>query len=152
TTIAMSQVQRGFVALDDRPGRFFSEWRGADRDAVTVRDLLEHASGLPARLFDAPPRTRREFEHDICAIPLEYDPRSRSIYSDLGFILLGWLLERRGGSLADQFEEARRAVIRAEPELANQILAFGVPGPERKMVAPTLPEADDARRGRTLVG
>ena len=58
--------------------------------AVTVRDLLEHASGLPARLVDAPPATRREFEHEICTMPLEYAPRSASIYSDLGFILLGF--------------------------------------------------------------
>ena len=32
---------------------------------------LEHASGLPARLVDAPPTGRREFEHEICAMPLE---------------------------------------------------------------------------------
>ena len=65
-----------------------------------MRDLLEHASGLPARLLDAPPQGRREFEHEICAMPLEYAPRTRSIYSDLGFILLGFLVADRGGALA----------------------------------------------------
>ena len=58
---------------------------------LDVRDLLEHASGLPARLFDAPPATAREFAHEICSIPLEYPARTRSIYSDLGFILLGFI-------------------------------------------------------------
>ena len=56
----------------DRPRRsvasHFPEWRGGDREAVTVQDLLEHASGLPARLVDPPPEAPREFEHDICAI------------------------------------------------------------------------------------
>src|SRR6185503_11137948 len=70
-----------------------------------VRDLLEHASGLPARLVDAPPGTRREFEHDIGVIALEYPPRSASIYSDLGFILLGFLIADRGRRpLAGQFD------------------------------------------------
>jgi CubicO group peptidase (beta-lactamase class C family) len=153
TTVAMSQVRRGLVSLDDRVGTFFPEWRGADREAVTVRDLLEHASGLPARLFDAPPDSRREFEHEICAMPLEYEPRSQSIYSDLGFILLGWLLEQRGGSsLADQYDEARRAVSAAEPDLANEIMTFDMSGALSSSVAPTLPESGDARRGRTLIG
>ena len=82
----------------ERISPVFGEWLGADREGVTVRDLLEHASGLPARLIDAPPAGGREFEHDICATPLEYAPRSRSIYSDLGFILLGFFLADRGGA------------------------------------------------------
>ena len=87
----MELVDTDALRLDDRVSAFFAEWRGADRETVTVRDLLEHASGLPARCVDAPPAGRREFEHDICAMPLEYAPRTRSIYSDLGFILLGFL-------------------------------------------------------------
>src|SRR6185295_13745278 len=66
TTVLMELVRTGRVRLDDPVSEFFGEWRGADRTHVTVRDLLEHASGLPARLVDAPPRSRREFEHDIC--------------------------------------------------------------------------------------
>jgi serine-type D-Ala-D-Ala carboxypeptidase len=76
-----------------------------------VRDLLEHASGLPARLLDAPPHTQREFEHEICSMPLEYAPRAQSIYSDLGFILLGFLAASRGGASLDAlFDRAVRGV------------------------------------------
>ena len=39
----------------------FEEWRGSDREHVTIQDLWEHASGLPARLVDSPPIVRREF-------------------------------------------------------------------------------------------
>ena len=50
-------------ALDDaRSSTCLSEWRGADRQSAPIRDLLEHASGLPARSLDAPPATRAEFE------------------------------------------------------------------------------------------
>jgi CubicO group peptidase (beta-lactamase class C family) len=105
TTVVMQLVADRKLRLDDRVAEYFDEWRGGDREAVTVRDLLEHASGLPARLVDAPPRGRREFEHDICTMPLEYAPRARSIYSDLGFILLGFIAEDRGGmSLTEQWD------------------------------------------------
>ena len=84
TTVVMDLVAQGVLRLEDAVSAFFEEWRSVDRDTVTVRDLLEHASGLPARLLDPPPQGRREFEHDICATPLEYPPRTRSVYSDLG--------------------------------------------------------------------
>src|SRR5439155_24593724 len=87
SSIVMQLIRDGKLGLDERVATAFAEWRGPDRDSVTVRDLLEHASGLPARLVDAPPQGRREFEHEICSMQLEYAPRSRSIYSDLDFIL-----------------------------------------------------------------
>src|SRR5262249_26357230 len=103
TSLVMKLADENKLAVDGLIASHFSEWRGTDRDTVAIRDLLEHASGLPARLVDAPPQGRREFEHDICALPLEYAPRTRSVYSDLGFILLGFLIEDCGGaSLASQ--------------------------------------------------
>src|SRR6478735_1755587 len=91
TTIVMGLVGAHAVELHDKVAAFFEDWRGEDRETVTIQDLLEHASGLPARLLDIAPETRREFEHDICTIRLEYQPRRRALYSDLGFILLGFL-------------------------------------------------------------
>src|SRR5262245_29477596 len=82
TTVLMDLVKRGVLSLDEPIGRSFSEWRGDDRASVSVRDLLEHASGLAARLLDRAPQGRREFEHDICVMPLQNAPRTRSIYSD----------------------------------------------------------------------
>src|SRR5450759_2419782 len=76
TTAVMELVRTGSLRLDERVATFFDDWRGADREHVTVQDLLEHASGLPARLLDAPPAGRRELAHDICTMPLEYAPRA----------------------------------------------------------------------------
>jgi CubicO group peptidase (beta-lactamase class C family) len=143
--IFMQLVDAGAVALDERVSECFSEWTGDDRATATVGDLLEHASGLPARLLDAPPHGRREFEHDICGLPLEYAPHARSVYSDLGFILLGFLAADRGrASLASQFEIIVRAVA---PELT-----FFLPVESRQRAAPTIALPDDARRGRVLIG
>src|SRR5207237_407648 len=138
---------------DDSLGRSLPEWRGADRERVTVRDLLEHASGLPARLIDRPPESRREFEHDICTMRLEYQPRPRSLYSDLGFILLAFLAERRGGApLAVQFAALIDALADAEPALDVEPLTFEVAPALRARTAPTMPLEEDSRRGRMLVG
>ena len=94
TAIALRQIERGAIGLDDPVTAHIAPWRGALRDRVTIRDLLAHCSGLPAY---APlyrnHRGRAEFEHAICETPLEYEPRSRSVYSDLGFMLLGFILE-----------------------------------------------------------
>jgi len=146
TTVAMNLVATRALRLDQRVGDLLSEWRGADREPVTVADLLEHASGLPARLVDPPPAGRREFEHDICAMPLEYTPRAASIYSDLGFILLGFVLADRGAApFASQFDALWRRID-------SNVLTFALPPALRRLAAPTMPMQDDARRGRMLQG
>ncbi len=154
TTLVLELVRTGALRLEEPVSAFFGEWRGADRDAVTVRDVLEHASGLPARLVDAPPVGRREFEHDICATRLEYAPRTQSIYSDLGFILLGFLAADRGGaSLAELFD---RITFRLKPDTTDNrkpdLLTFDLPPDVRRLAAPTRPTDEDSRRGRSLVG
>jgi CubicO group peptidase (beta-lactamase class C family) len=143
TTMALAAVDEGLLRLDDPVSRFFPDWGGLDREDVKVRDLLEHSSGLPARLVDPPPATRREFEHDICRIALEYAPRSQSLYSDLGFILLGFLV-------ADRFERSLDAAFSKRCD--DPLLTFRPAAELRAQAAPTEPMTGDPRRGRLLVG
>jgi serine-type D-Ala-D-Ala carboxypeptidase len=153
TSVVMELVRTGALRLDERLGSCFSEWRGRDRETVTVQDVLEHASGLPARLIDTPPSQRREFEHDICTMPLEYPPRTRAVYSDLGFILLGFLAVDRGrASLDAQFRDLIERLT-ADVRVEAACLAFGPVLPVHDVAAaPTIPMAEDARRGRLLGG
>jgi len=120
------------LRLDEPVSSFFDEWRGLDRVTVAIRDLLEHASGLPARLVDPPGSGRREFEHDICSIDLEYEPRTRAIYSDLGFILLGFIVADRSGRPLDG--------------------QFALTPDAKRRAAPTIALDEDLRRGQLLVG
>lgn len=149
TTLALEQLSDGVLDLREPVATFFAEWRGVDRESATVQDLLEHSAGLAARLIDRPPEVRREFEHDICTMRLEYEPRTRSVYSDLGFMLLGFLLtDRRQEPLGSQFE---RVLPRVVP--GCEALTFGVADGRRAPIAPTLPLDEDVRRrGRTLTG
>ncbi|OLC48540.1 MAG: hypothetical protein AUH43_08980 [Acidobacteria bacterium 13_1_40CM_65_14] len=150
-TGVMRLVHGRALRLEDAVSSFFDEWRGTDREAVTVRDLLEHTSGLSARLVDPPGEARREFEHDICTMKLEYAPRSRSIYSDLGFILLGFIVADRGGRSPD-------GEVRLKPDTTDEGLStyegltFTLSPEARRRAAPTLPMDEDRRRGEMLVG
>jgi CubicO group peptidase (beta-lactamase class C family) len=161
SVLAMGEVGAGRLALETPVASWLPEFAGNGRDAVTVRQLLCHASGLPAHR----PFWRRAAEAaagrwEICQLaarePLEYEPGSRAIYSDLGFILLGWLLERSTGTRLDLLTQSRLAeplglsattfVSLADPDaparlLADQSVAATQLCPERRRLA--LGEVDD---------
>lgn len=143
-TLTMQAVEAGALRLEERVADRLPEWRGRDRAAVTIRDLLEHASGLTAYLpFFRDHHGRAEFERAICTLPLEYAPRTQSIYSDLGFMLLGFILEDVNKiGLAEQFER----IFRLQ---AEDLLRFN---PSREWRERTAPTELDLWRGRLLQG
>ena len=144
TTVAMRAVDRRQLDLDAPLRRGLADWRGQDREDVTAADLLAHASGLTAHLpFYRDYRGRAEFQPAIATLPLEYTPRSASVYSDLGFILLGFLLEDACGTALDA---AFQAI--AEQHCWGQ-LRFRPPPNWRRRAAPT---EVDPWRGRLLAG
>jgi beta-glucosidase-like glycosyl hydrolase/CubicO group peptidase (beta-lactamase class C family) len=106
-TSAMNQlVAAGKVKLDAPAQRYLprfkdpkhkgkKKWRGPTKKTVTVRDLLTHRSGLPAWR----PLYKEGVNPDsalsiVYATPLDTFPRIRMVYSDLGAILLGKIVER----------------------------------------------------------
>jgi CubicO group peptidase (beta-lactamase class C family) len=143
--LTMRAIDAGRLRLDQRVGDLLPLWRGSDRESVTVADLLEHASGLTAYLpFFRDHEGREEFERAICMMPLEYAPRTQSIYSDLGFILLGFILEDANGKpLARQFDEF------ADAAGIGPVAFHDRPGGEDERCAPT---ELDLWRGRLLQG
>jgi CubicO group peptidase (beta-lactamase class C family) len=143
-TLAMRAVESGALPLATRVTARLPDWRGTDRHDVTIRDLLAHCSGLTAYLpFFRDDHGRREFQAAIASLPLEYAPRSRAVYSDLGFMLLGFILEDAlGGTLHELFDEVASRFTSAP-------LRFNPPAGWKARTAPT---EVDAWRGRLLVG
>ena len=142
--LLMQQVERGALALDDPVAAHVPAWRGDDRASVTLRDLLAHCSGLPAwrpyfRRIEGP----TAYEAAISSEALDYVTRTRSVYSDLGFMLLGFALARDGHSLDQRFTALMR-----QADLAEEI-QFSPPALWRGRMAPT---EDDPWRARLLVG
>lgn len=153
-SLMMQAVDGGRLELESPVAEYFTEWRGADRAMVTVRDLLTHSSGLTAYLpFFRDYTGRSEFERAICTLPLEYEPRTLSIYSDLGFMLLGFLLEDVYSSQTAGSLESSAALSAQFDRLAGTLgwapLMFNPPRSWRSITAPT---EVDAWRGRLLVG
>jgi len=143
TPLIMQMIERGAFGLDDPVAQHLGSWRGEERAGVTIRDLLAHCSGLPAYL---PLYLRERGDHAflevISRLPLEYAPRTRSIYSDLDMMLLGFIL---GGSTAlpDRLAALLRQMNVVDP------LQFRPPALWLKRIAPT---ARDPWRGRLLAG
>jgi len=86
---------------------------------LTAWHLLSHCSGLPAwlplheraeaaGLLAAPTEQRRTWmRRQVAETALDYQPGSRSLYSDLGFMALEWLLESRTGERIDGYLRRR---------------------------------------------
>ena len=113
TTAAMILSERGVLALD-RPialylPDFVDGYDTADplqaaRGEITVRHLLAHTSGLPAyEQFFLRAREKSHALAEALALPLEASPGEKTIYSDVGFILLGAILERVSQQNLDKF-------------------------------------------------
>ena len=145
TPLIMQRVEGGGLGLDDPVSTHISLWRDEHGGApVTIRDLLAHCSGLPAHLpFYREFKGPAAFEGAICSTPLAYPPRSKSTYSDLGFMLLGFILEDVGAPLSLQFDTLRQQMG------GIQDLQFHPPVLWRTRTAPT---RRDEWRGRLLVG
>jgi CubicO group peptidase (beta-lactamase class C family) len=109
SVLAMQEVAAGRLALEAPAAALLPELAASGDEArarITVRQLLCHASGLPAhrpfwRLAAQAPAERLAIARLAAREPLEYPPGTRAVYSDLGFILLGWLLERLTGARLD---------------------------------------------------
>jgi len=157
-TLAMRAVDDGVLRLEDRVSEWVSAWRGADREPVTIQDLLEHSAGLTAYLpFFRDHCGRVEFEHAIATLPLEYAPRTKSIYSDLGFMLLAFILEdarsrESEGVVVGAFDPSASFAAqfrRIGSLVTDEPLCFSPARDLRPRIAPT---EHDPWRGRMPVG
>jgi len=141
--LVMREIERGTLALDDTLPRLLPGCRSPVLAAIAVEDVLAHCAGFPAyQPFYRTLQGEDAFEAGICATPLEYVPRSQSIYSDLGFMLLGIVLGR-GVALQQRFDAMWTQMATGED------LQFLPPARWRSRIAPT---EQDPWRQRLLAG
>jgi CubicO group peptidase (beta-lactamase class C family) len=105
TTMAvMLLVDRGQVELEAPVRAYLPEFAGKGKDSVTVRNLLTHSAGLAQwqpLYYSA--GTGEEAFRVIQRLPLSWGVGEARHYSDLGFMLLGYLVERLAGEPLDRF-------------------------------------------------
>ena len=166
TTAILSLIGARRLSLDDPIGARLNELRSAPIGRATVAQLLNHSSGLPAwrplyervaeqdRMtpgFLGSPRAQGLVLQAIAEEAPLSESGARTLYSDLGFMLLGFLVERVAGCPAPAYcrEQVYRP-LQAEPLFyfgPNRQPAWGAVSPDR--VAPT---EQDPWRGRLLRG
>lgn len=103
TAAVMVLFDRDELHLEDRASKYLPEFRTGRKRNVTIRQLLEHRSGLPAGLELSRARTPREARRTVLAAPLVYEPGTRQIYSDLGADVLGYIVEAIAHEPLDAF-------------------------------------------------
>jgi CubicO group peptidase (beta-lactamase class C family) len=122
-TAVMLLVHDGAVSLDDPVAKHLPAFAERDKEAVTLRHLLTHSSGLRPwrgfhdlliererkrgeRLIGTP--AARDFVLDsICRSALVHEPGSAAVYGDLDFIVLGALVEAVTREPLDELCERR---------------------------------------------
>jgi beta-N-acetylhexosaminidase len=145
TTMAMILVDEGKLDIQKPVSAFLPGFKGGAKDKVTVWHLLTHSSGLDwwGPLYKEL-HGKDAYLQRIQAMDLVYEPGSKSLYSDLGAVLLGEVLERVAGEPVDVF--ARRRIF--DP-LGMKDTLFRPGSDLRARVAPT---EVDPWRGRLLQG
>lgn len=142
TTAAAQLVERGRVELDAPVQQYLPAWTGPGKEAVTVRHLLTHTSGLPAfRPYDRQTRNPDSLATLLFGTELERAPGERMVYSDIGAFVLGRIIEVVSGERLDRYF-ARHV---ANP-LGLRETRFNPPRSWRWRVAPT--EVDSLRGGK----
>lgn len=157
------RVEAGEITLDSSVSHYLPEFERTDKQAITVGQLLTHTSGLPAwrPLYILAEGERDRAAAVIASLDLEYRPGMGVVYSDLGFIALGLLLERAGGK--DLAELANTEIFEPlglqqtffNPEIAMQTgIAACETGNafEREMFVESGPGAEKAWRRELIWG
>jgi beta-N-acetylhexosaminidase len=136
-TLSAMLSEAGQLDIGSPISRYLPDWAcgpdGGRRARVTVAHLLAHASGLPAHEdYFVKLKSRTEVLTRALAQPLAYEPGSQSIYSDIGYILLGAIIEILTGRPLDQLARER---IFAPLGMTNTM--FRPPKSLRARIAPT---------------
>jgi len=105
TTMAtMLLVDRGKIDVDAPVSRYLPDFRGAHLDSITVRHLLQHSAGLvqwQPLYYNASNGTQTYAV--IRDMPLQWGVGDARHYSDLGFMLLGYIVQHVSGEPLDVF-------------------------------------------------
>jgi len=111
TTMAiLCLIKMKKIDLDEKLPSLLEKKIKGEKENITINQLLGHCSGFPAHreyfkiLKDIPVNKRGDFvETLLLKEELEYIAETKAVYSDLGFMLLGRIIEKKSGYPLEQF-------------------------------------------------
>ena len=96
--IAMQFIAQDKLSYETTVKSILPEFRYED---ITIRHIMTHTTGLPADHQWKLGSTKEEIIHDCLTFDLVAPTATKVIYSDVGYILLGLILEKIGGKSLD---------------------------------------------------
>lgn len=142
-TSIMLLIEDGLVELDAPAARYIPEFGNTGKEVITIRQLLTHQSGL------LPDNSIKDYENGrvdafrrIHELNLRAEPGTRFMYSDVGFIVLGEIVERVSGTSLDAF-----AKDRIFKPLGMSETGFNPPADLKQRAAPTQERNGEWMRG-----
>ncbi|MEW6302372.1 MAG: exo-beta-N-acetylmuramidase NamZ domain-containing protein [Verrucomicrobiota bacterium] len=136
TPCIMLLAERGKVKFDEPVKTYIPEFGGDGRDAVTIRHLMTHTSGLRPGIPSKPAWAGYDAAiQRACAEQLQSTPGTKFVYSDINFILLGEVVRRASGMPLNEF--AAREIF--QPLKMNDT-GFLPAADKRPRIAPTEPD------------
>lgn len=107
TTALMRLTEEGKLNLTDRVARYIPQFAQNGKDSVTIYNLMVHNSGLPAwRKFYEFCSTPQCVLDSVYASPLVYRTGDTTIYSDLGLITVGKIIETVAGTTLNRYVDS----------------------------------------------
>lgn len=146
TTATMICYDRNLFSLDDKIVRYIPEFGTNGKENITIKNLLLHNSGLPAwKKFYGRNLSSDDVIKEIYLSELEYKTGKKTVYSDLGFVTLGKIIEKVTRKSLDVF-----CIDEIFTLLKMNSTFFNPIDSEKKLCAPT--ETDNYWRIKTLQG
>jgi len=144
-TATMQLVERNQLSLNDQACNFLRQLRQAPKNRITISQLLAHTAGFPGgEPLSRQLKSRDEILEAIFSLNLLYPPGTNRIYDDLGYILLGLIVESITGVTFDKY--CQNEIFR--PLKMNETMF--VPG--KTFLGRIVPTEIDSGRGGLLRG
>ena len=105
TTSMMILVERGKVGLADPVALYIPEFGKFGKERITIEQLMTHRAGLPPDNEIADYVGKIDPIEKICELRLSYEPGTRFVYSDVGFIVAAEIIRRVSGDRLDYFAQ-----------------------------------------------
>jgi len=104
TSAVMRLYDEKRLDLDDPVVKYLPKFGQNGKEKITIRNLLLHNSGLPAlKKFYETCTSAEQLLDSLYASPLIYETGDSTIYSDLGLIALGKVIESIAGTTLDRY-------------------------------------------------
>ena len=112
--IIMQLVEEGKIKIDEKMTTYFKNYRKDTGDKVTIHHLLTHTSGIPSYTgypgfwsdSSRNPYTTDQLINKFCSGDLEFEPGSKFLYNNSGYVLLAKIIEEvTGKSYEENMQE-----------------------------------------------